>query len=294
MPPTILTSLLLAGSSWITPLAVPDAACPTQEEGEKERKPLYDDTPLTKKQQVALLDTRVHPLITNNFNATCSLMFSFESVAIHTHSKGLSELPVFSPFPEGYKPTWRECFDTVARQVTCTWAYDPELTYWVFTPEEKEEAKLPFDWTMPDGWTTERVGNVQRLRSENKHALVQVHMLGSYSTDEDKPKKRRAFFASIRDQHATRIYQAMDEDYDVESDELVDLAGLDARYGEMLPNAEGYLLRQWTFMAEGYCWVISSTTTPQFDKVLSKEVEELLSGFEVTTPAHGWREDDAK
>jgi len=98
---------------------------------------------LTPGEQASFLAKRTSGGMIGTFNGYCSLLYAVHEVAIHTASKEVNQTSLTSPFPDFYKPTWREIFDSVARQTKSSWKHDPKRDYWVFAKPASSGSACP-------------------------------------------------------------------------------------------------------------------------------------------------------
>src|SRR6478672_9350754 len=82
-------------------------------------------TPLSADQQKALLSGRLRSgAVAGTFDSFTSLLYALNDVAMHTEDTEINNTKLNSPFPDFYKPTLSELFDTIALQTRSSWKYD--------------------------------------------------------------------------------------------------------------------------------------------------------------------------
>src|SRR5207244_1885953 len=91
-----------------------------------------------------------------SFAKFTSFYYALKEVVIHSDSPAVNAAKMQNVFPDFYKPTYRELFETIARQTKSHFRYDEKHALWLFEPVE---AKLPYQLKRADGWQSEDRGS---------------------------------------------------------------------------------------------------------------------------------------
>lgn len=227
--------------------------------------------------QKELLATRLDQSpIRGNFGSLGSWLYTFHDLAIHTDHKEIGDIKLGSPFPNGYKPTWREVFETVATQTRTTWAYDAKRNYWLFTPTEFSPA---FDIKIADDWTSKNMGIYIGYKPSTFPVGMDIYQLGTYSADD--PKDEAKLFEESRNDLALRFARGFDKKISAKDMKIVKVDGVDALYFEAIPPQRKEIIwRQWALVKNGKGFVIVSSLRKQ-DKKLISDVQAMVESFKV-------------
>ncbi len=159
-------------------------------------------TPLDKGRQDKLLAARLHGGMAFTFSQ-CARMFLVSSrielpcgVALMTSSGTIAQTKLQPVFPACYQPTLREYLDAIAVQTSSQWTYDPTGKFFeneiengpaedlaIFEFTESRRAR-PFQVVLPQGWKAIDQGNRVTYVSSSFALGIDIHELGSYSTDD--------------------------------------------------------------------------------------------------------------
>lgn len=232
---------------------------------------------LTPDQLRAYLGQRTSGQMFGTFNAYSSLLYAVHSVAIWDQGTGIGQTPVESPFLKDYQPTWQELLDVLARQVNCTWRYNHDTGYWVF---EKGMLPLPYTLKRAPGWRGRANGNNYDYVPRGAPMGMDVYMMGHYSSDD--PGQLEALVPKIR-KHLSMGFapnfkpDVTDADFRTEQ-----IAGVDALYFTApAPNDPKLIWRQWSFVKDGWAFVIVSLIHADNEAKLLPDVQRMLASFEV-------------
>jgi len=232
---------------------------------------------ISEKQQKALLSTRLEKSpIQGTFSSFGSFLFAFNDLAIHTDHKEVGGIKLGSPFPDGYKPTWKEVFDTVAVQTQTTWSYDAKRNYWLFTPTQNSTS---FSISIADGWTSQNQGIYVGYKPPTFPVGMDIYQLGSYSAE--KPAEEAKLFKKIQEDLAMRFVKGFIPNIKPKDMKIVKVNEADALYFEASsPKREELIWRQWVFIKNGKAYAIVSSLLKQ-DKHLLEDVQSMIKSFQV-------------
>lgn len=231
---------------------------------------------LTEAQQKAFLSERLQSgAVTGNFGSYGSILFAFADVAIHTDDKEIGATVLHSPFPDFYKPTWKELFDAIALQTQSSWKYDSTRDYWVFA---KPSAAKPFAVTLADKWTATDRGIYVSYKPPTFPVGMDIYYYGVYSAD--NPKEQIALWEKIRNSWAIGFASKLTRDVTVSEMQKVKVADVEALYFQAPAPRNNVVWRQWAFVKDGHAFVIVSTLRAE-DKELLSDVEAMVKSFRV-------------
>jgi hypothetical protein len=234
-------------------------------------------TALTSEQQKELLSQRLPTgIIMGTFGSYGSLLFALpDHVAIHTDDREIGDIELHSPFPDFYKPTWKELFDTIALQTESGWKYDPQRNYWVFC---KGANPKPFTITLVDKWSATDSGTYVSYKPTTYPVGMDIHYFGTYSADD--LKQEAALREKIRNSWATRFASRFKTDVSIADMQKMNVDGTEALYFQTPAPRNGVIWRQWALVKNGKAFLIVSTLRPE-DKQLISDVEAMVKSFRV-------------
>ncbi len=240
---------------------------------------LLQDKPLTAEQQKAQLDSRhawLDPL-KPTFGKFCEHAYTFADVNIISEVPKIGKVEVINPFPESYKPTWREMFDTLARQTQTSWSYSDKDTAWVFA---KPALATPFKFDLAKEWKQEDRGLYVFCKPPDAPVGMDIYQLGSYSFEKDADKE----MLKIRDEIALRFLSRINPDIKVDDMKKVTIDGAEAVHVETPAPKEGVTWRQWVFVKDGRAYAIVSALDND-KEALVKDVKATVVGFKFVKEA---------
>lgn len=232
---------------------------------------------LTEEQQKALLSKRLPGVITGTFGSFGSLLYAVtpEHIAIHTDDKEIGETILHSPFPDYYKPTWKEMFDAIALQTKSSWKYDSTRDYWVFA---KPIATKPYTITLADKWSPTDRGIYVGYKPPTAPIGMDIYYYGVYSADNRKDEA--ALYEKIRNSWAIGFASNFKEDVSITDMKKVTIAGVEALYYQTPTLPTNFVWRQWALVKDGHAFIIVSTLRPD-NKQLLTDVETMVKSFRV-------------
>lgn len=233
---------------------------------------------MTPKELESFLRKRTSSSMMGNFSDFGSLLWAVYEVGIWSDDKSIGELPVQSPYPEDYNPTWKEFMDVLARQVECTWRYDHKTGYWVF---KKKKMEHPFSLKIAGGW---------KSRDQRSHVVfvppiapvgMDVYMMGHYSAENES--ERDAIYSKAR-KHVSELFARNFKSDLSESDfTVVTVSGEKALFfTSPSPKHPERIWRQWAFVKDGWCFIIVSIIDQTNESKLLPDVKSMISSFETT------------
>src|SRR5262249_30949389 len=155
-----------------------------------------------------------------------------------THSATVNRTKLSPVFPKSYKPTFKQLFETVARQTGSTMHYDPQEDFWVFDPPAMP---LPYALNIAQGWRSEDNGLFVKYVPPLQPVGMDVYMLGTYSPADDVDLQHR-----IRDTLAMQFAVHFDPNVTPDKMTVQKVSGTDALYFESPATRPGVMWRQWS------------------------------------------------
>lgn len=231
----------------------------------------------------------------NQFLVMCRIQIG-SGVALTTNSREIALAELQPVFPESYRPTLRELFDTLALQTKSTWRYDPtdkhfqsdvpgavtDLAIFEFTAAKHEH---PYEVTLSEGWKAEDQGHWLMLIPPDFPVGLDIYQVGTYSAD-DKAEEAK-LFEKVRTDVSLQWAERVAEGVTAEKLKPAKVGPYEALYFEsMIPSQLGKDIRwrQWVFMAEDRCFFVVSTILPELDKKIFPDVEKTLETFRLLPP----------
>jgi hypothetical protein len=232
---------------------------------------------ISENEQKALLSERLEKSpIQGTFSSFGNLLFALNDLAIHTDFKEIGGVKLGSPFPDDYKPTWKEVFDTVAIQTQTTWNYDAKRNYWVFTPAQNSSI---YSINLANGWTAHNEGIYVGYVPPTFPVGMDIYQLGSYSAE--KPKEEAKLLEKVREDLALRFAKGFDPNIKAKDMQTVKVNDTDALYFESaVPKREEIIWRQWVFIKNGKAFAIVSSLMKK-DTKLFEDVQTMIKSFQV-------------
>ena len=163
--------------------------------------------PLSKEQQDKLLVARLDGGLGQTFHDFANVFLVVSRVklpsgaGLMTSSPEIAQTQLHPVFPTFYKPTLRELLDVLALETSSEWKYDPTSKYFQSDAETgpveglavfeftKIKRKKSFEVTLAKGWKATDKGNWLMLVPAMFPLGMDIHELGSYSSD-DKAKEK--------------------------------------------------------------------------------------------------------
>jgi hypothetical protein len=237
--------------------------------------------PLSKEEQTEFLAKRTSSgTMMGSFDGYCSLLFATRDVCIHTESDEVNRTRLNSPFPDFYKPTWAELFDSIARQTKSSWKYDPKRDFWVFN---KPSRPLPFTIEPAKDWKADDRGFYVCYQPKIAPVGMDIYMMGTYSVA--KKDERQALFDKVRDDIALRFAKTFKNDVTRAAMTRSKAGKHEALYFTMAAPQTGIIWRQWVVVESGKAFCIVSAIKPDQEKDILPDVEAMVKSFRIGEPA---------
>ena len=268
---------------------------------DQEKKPTATLKPLTAEQQAELLGFRLKGGIGGTFgrfaNAfmVSSRLALGTGVGLMTSSKAIAETPIFTPFPDSYKPTLREFLDTLALQTHSKWKYDPSSKYFKSDIElkgpvdgvaifefTKTKREKPFEITLAKGWKASDEGTWVMYVPPSFRVGMDIYQMGTYSPAEKTTDQK--FQDKIRLDVALDWAQRMNKKATLKDLKPAKVGRFEALYYEsMVPSQlnKDIRWRHWVFMDGNQCYFIVSTILPEMEAKIYPDVKKMIASFKI-------------
>ena len=209
-----------------------------------------------------------------SFGGYGSLLYAVNDVIIHSESKNVNKTALNSPFPEFYRPTWREVFDTVARQTKSSWTYDAARDYWVFAAPQQSP---PFDIQLAKGWKAHDEGFYVGYQPVTAPVGMDVYMLGHYSATNASDEED--LFSRVREAIALRFAKSFKKDVTTKEMTDVSIGDLRALHFKIAAPSTGIIWRQWIVVDSGSAFAIVSAIKPELESEIFPDVQKMVESF---------------
>lgn len=213
-----------------------------------------------------------------SFDGMVSMWYAVMDVLVSCKTKKVAQTPLRSPFPEFYKPTWREYFDAVALQTHTQWHYQDDTYGFMF---EEPPLPLPFEVQLADGWRAEHRGQYVAFVPARAPVGMDIYMGGSYSAEKDEA----LLHERVRADWAMTFLPRIDEGARIDNMQTVEVDGAEALFYSTANPKTKVLWRQWVFIKNGMCFLIVSAIPPELDEALWPDVQAMQRSFRVVTPS---------
>lgn len=225
----------------------------------------------------AFLKRRTSGQMFSSFDSYTSLLWAVHEVGIWSQGTDAGTIQLQCPFPESYRPTWKELMDVLARQVDCSWHYDTETGYWVF---EKHRMDPPFSLRMAKGWTRRDEGQTVVLVPPTAPVGMDVYTMAHFSTED--PEKLPEVFANAR-KYVSRLFaQRLKSDVTEKDFSSEKACGEPALYFSVpTPRDPNLKWRQWAFVKDGWCFIIVSVISEENELKLLPDVKAMIASIQI-------------
>lgn len=228
---------------------------------------------LTSEKQQTFLRSRTGGGIMGSFDSYCSLLYAVHDVCIHTKEDTVDHTSLQSPFPEFYQPTWRELFDSIARQTKSAWTYDPARDFWVFDTPPKA---LPYQITIQEGWKAHDEGLYIGYQPKIVPVGMDIYVMGSYTAAEKKDEA--PLHNKVREALAVMFAKTFKADVTARDMSETPIGGCKALFFDITAKS-GVNWRQWALVDGGQAFVIVSAIKPEHEKELLPDVKKMVASF---------------
>lgn len=235
--------------------------------------------PLTPEQREKQLNQRTSAglLGMSTFDSFASAAYAMSDVVLTCEEGDVIKEPLSNPFPEFYKPTWREVMETLARQMRTSWSYSEKKATWMFA---KPALPRPFKVELPKGWKDEDRGFYVFFQPPKAEVGMDVYLLGTYSFEKDADKE----MVKVRDHWALAYLKEIDPKAKTEDMKKVKIEGSEALHFETKAPRPGVTWRQWVFTKDNAAYGIVSALDDD-KKELLKDVQRMVASFKFVPAA---------
>lgn len=214
--------------------------------------------------------------IQGTFRSFAQQLYARDKVRLHTDLKEVEDIRLHSIFPDFYKPTYKELFDTVAYQTKLRWKYDPTHNRWFFAARPRE---LPFTIMALD-WHSYDEGMYVRYVPPTASGGMDIYLMGSYSDASSYGSDRTELMEKIRDSLAIKFAKNLKPDVTALEMKKVQVAGAEALYFETPSPLSENIWRQWVFLKYGRALVIVSAIAKNDDQTWT-DVDVMVNSIQL-------------
>jgi len=183
---------------------------------------------------------------------------------------------LFSPFPDSYRPQWKEKLDMIARQIGAKWSYNHDTGYWML-----HQGPMPYPYTVEiaEGWKQRDQGNHVVFIPPIAPVGMDIYVLGHYTpTSKDDTKTFEDARANAAMMWASRINEAAA----VKNMETRQVDGEDALYFQSpTPRSADMIWRQWSVVKNGWSILIVSVMDAGNEAALLPQVEAMVKSVRI-------------
>jgi hypothetical protein len=227
-----------------------------------------------------LLDSPFRGLPFRTFDSFVSGSFAAADVWVYADAgdaEKISSVELIYPYPKFYKPTWREVFDHVARQMRCAWDWNPKNRQFRFAPTD---APPFFSVKLGDGWRREDRGLYVWHAPKEQDFGMDIYYYGHFTANKDEPD----LFEKVRTHFAERELSQWPNPPTAAQMKLVKVGDHDALYLQIDTPRPGGVWRQWSIVIDGHAFVIVSAMPKEREATLVPAIEQMVNSFTVTAP----------
>jgi len=210
------------------------------------------------------------------FRSFMSGLYSMADVWVYADNEAqdLYDTAVSYTYPEFYTPTWGELFDDVARQMRCTWEWNPTNRQFKFA---RSKAEPFFAVTLEKGWRREDRGIYVWHAPADQDFGMDIYYYGHFTGDAALMKKVRQHYA---EQHVSMWPNPPN----VKDMKEMNLGGskTEALYLRTATPRPGGLWRQWSLVVDGHAFVIVSAMPKEKESELAPQVDRMVESFKLT------------
>jgi hypothetical protein len=211
-----------------------------------------------------------------SFRSFVSASYAMADVWIYAEGddQRLYDARLMYPYPRFYRPTWGEVFDHVARQMRCTWDWNPNNRQFRFAPTIAEPF---FSVTLAEGWRREDRGQYVWHSPKTQPFGMDIYYLGHYTPSTDRPD----LHAEVRAHVAMGMLRQWPHPPTLEDMTPVKLAGVEALYLRCDTPRPGGLWRQWSVVLDGHAFLIVSAMPKENEAELAPQVNQMVGTFRI-------------
>jgi hypothetical protein len=233
---------------------------------------------LSKIEQLKLLHSRVvSGVMEGCFGEFSETLYDLGRPFMGSSTERIVKTELMTVFPESYKPTYAEFFETIARQTQSTMKYDPSAYCgWVFEPPAMP---LPYTIKTANSWKNEDHGVYVSYIPKIQKMGMDIYMMGHYSGLDDQKLKE------VREAIAMRFATTVDPSANLDMMKQVTVDGVAALYFEsQSPKKHDARWRQWALVKNRQAFIIVSSLDLKNEDKLLPDVQAMIASFHVTQP----------
>lgn len=186
----------------------------------------------------------------------------------------LYDTKIIYPYPDFYEPTWGEVFDHVARQMGCTWSWNPQNRQFRFA---RAEPKRLFQMQLAEGWQSQDRGFYVWHAPKGKQFGMDIYYFGHYTRPEGQPDFER----KVREHVAMQMIGNWPDPPKLDQMTAAKVGGCDALALKVDTPRPGGVWRQWSVLIDGEAFLIVSAMAKTSEPELVPAIEQMVASFKV-------------
>jgi hypothetical protein len=211
----------------------------------------------------------------SSFRSFMSVNYASANVWVHAENdeQEIYDSRVVYSYPEFYKPTWKEVFDVIARQMRCTWEWNPGNRQFKFARSDRGPF---FGVDLADGWRREDRGYVWHAPKDQNFGM-DIYYFGHFTSSAQHPD----LIPKVRTHYALQSFSSWPESPTEKQMQLVQAGGAEALYIRCDTPRPGAVWRQWSLVRDGHAFLIVSAMPAARERELSRQVDQMVATFRV-------------
>ena len=222
------------------------------------------------------------PFIT--FRSFMSGSYAFADVWVYAENddQGLYDTPLEFTYPQFYKPSWGEVFDHIARQLKCTWEWNPKNRQFKFF---KSTSGPFFGVDLAKGWRQEDRGFYVWHAPEGRDFGMDIYYFGQFNPlrrEQGAARgERTGLYERVRAHFALKMLSGFPNPPTEKQMSTVNISGVPALYAKTDTPRPGAIWRQWSFVLDGHAFVIVSVMPKELESKLVPDIEQMVKSFKL-------------
>ena len=218
----------------------------------------------------------------NKAGSLASLNYTFFKIkSFYVCDKSFADKVVAYTYPEFYTPTWKEYFDSMARQLKADWTWDEEAKQFKFCHSYDTpffSVDLSSDWMLQD-----RGLYIWYAPHDLKFGM-DVYYMGHYTIPSGDGSA--VFKDKVLKFVATRVLEVYKVEPLPSPDKDMRFVDIDGEIGRALlwEPEEGLhdrVWRQWAFLVDGHAFIIENAAVPDNKDRVFSAVDKMLPTFKI-------------
>jgi hypothetical protein len=212
-----------------------------------------------------------------SFSSFVSGSYAISNVWIYADKddQAINRSRISFTYPDFYQPTWGEIFDMAARQMRCSWSWNPQNRQFKF---ERSKTDPAFGVTLADGWRREDRGAYVWHAPKDQDFGMDIYDYGHFTIAKDDAE----LATKIRTYYAVKSVANWPDAPTEKQMSLVKVGDNDALYLKTDTPRPGGVWRQWSLFVDGNAYLIVSALPKDRENDLVPAIEKMVATFTVT------------